>query len=154
MACGCLRKKGRRMTTISDLESDWKEESTARGGTWNYRDLSGEHLGVRIEELSPGATSSEHHFHTTEEEHVIALAGEETLVLGDERLPIKAGQHVCFKAGDPAAHHIVNSSESPFRFLVFGERRTDDDVVYPGHQVMMVKALDFAQFTYRPLKRD
>jgi len=56
----------------------WREEQTPRGETWRYLDLSGEHLGVRIEELQPGASSSVHHYHTLEEEHVLVLEGAAT----------------------------------------------------------------------------
>ena len=56
------------------------------------------------------ATSSEHHFHTTEEEHVVVLAGEATLVSGEERYAVREGQHMWFRAGDETPHHLVNTS--------------------------------------------
>lgn len=142
------------MSRISKIDEDWQEELNARGESWQHRDLSGEQLGVRIEVLTPGTTSSEHHFHTAEEEHVIVLEGSATLVLGEERHELMAGEHVWFKAGEELAHHIENTSESAFKFLVFGERKSDDVVVYPEHQVMMLKSLGFQQFTYRALKKD
>ena len=142
------------MIKISKIDEDWKEEKSSRGGSWRYRDLSGEQIGARIEELSPGATSSEHHFHTTEEEHVIVLEGSATLILGDNRHQLESGEHVWFKAGEEVPHHIKNTSDSIFKFLVFGERKTNDVVVYPEHKVMMLKSLGFQQFTYRPLKKD
>lgn len=138
---------------ISDLKEHWQQERSPRGEPWKYRELSGEHLGVRLEELSPGATSSEHHYHTSEEEHVVMLQGEATLVLGENRYPLRQGQHVWFAAGDEIPHHLVNTTVEPCQYLVFGERKKDDVVVYPGHEVMMIKALDFRQVTYRPLKR-
>jgi len=139
------------MSKISNINEGWKEDEPTRGGTWKYRDLSGERLGVRIEELAPGGTSSEHHFHTAEEEHVIALEGSATLVLGTEHHTLDVGDHVWFPAGEETAHHIENNSHNPFKFLVFGERNSQDVVVYPQHQVMMVKSLGFKQFTYRSI---
>ena len=139
------------MSRISSINKEWKEEESIRGGTWKYRDLSGDRLGVRIEELAPGGTSSEHHFHTTEEEHVIVLEGTATLVLGTEHHKLDAGDHTWFLAGEDTAHHIKNTSDKPFKFLVFGERNSQDVVVYPRHQVMMVKSLGFKQFTYRDI---
>ena len=139
---------------IRKIDEGWKEESNARGGRWKFRDLSGENLGVRIEELGPGSTSSEHHYHTAEEEHVIMLDGCATLVLGDEKHPLSAGDHVWFRAGEELAHHIINESSEPCQFLVFGERKAEDVVVYPEHQVMMLKSLGFKQFTYRNLTKD
>ena len=82
------------------------------------------------------------------------LDGTATLVLGPEdtreEQSLRAGDHVCFHAGSDVAHHVENRSEAPVRYLIFGERLSGDTVVYPDHQVMMVKAMDFATFTYRP----
>ena len=139
---------------ISKLDDDWKEDKTLRGDPWKYRDLSGERLGVRLEELAPGANSSEHHFHTAEEEHVIVLEGAGTLLFGTEKFPVSGGDHFWFKAGEEIAHHIQNTSKAPLKFLVFGERLSNDVVVYPEHQVIMLKSLGYKQFTYRPIKDD
>ena len=137
---------------ISKLDTDWKDDKTLRGDAFRYRDLSGEHLGVRLEELSPGATSSEHHYHTSEEEHVIILEGAGTLLFGSDEYDVTPGDHFWFKAGEEIAHHLKNTSDAPLKFLIFGERMANDVVVYPEHQVMMLKSLGFRQFTYRPLK--
>lgn len=137
---------------ILKLDNDWEDGKTRRGDPWKFRDLSGERLGVRLEELPPGANSSEHHYHTAEEEHVIVLEGEGTLFFGSAEHAVMAGDHFWFRAGEEIAHHVKNTSDSPLKFLVFGERTTNDVVVYPEHQVMMLKSLGFKQFTYRPVK--
>ncbi len=123
-------------------ESKWEEKSTQRGETLKYFDISGEHLGLRLEELAPGDTSSIHHYHTLEEEHVIALDGDATLVLGSEEHSLKRGDHVWFKAGDEVGHHIVNNSSAPFTFLVIGERKRGDVCFYPDQGVATIKALN------------
>lgn len=105
---------------ISKLDSNWKDDTTLRGNPWQYRDLSEERLGVRLEELSPGANSSEHHYHTAEEEHVIVLEGQGSLVYGDEIHPVVAGDHFWSKAGKAVPHHLKNTSASPLKYLVFG----------------------------------
>ena len=130
-------------------EASYAQDTSEHGGSWQYLDLSGDHLGARVEILAPGATSSHHHFHTLEEEHVLVLDGTATLYLGEERLLLETGDHVWFKAGEPVAHHIENTSGDPFQFLVFGERQPGDVVFYPEGQVAMVKAMDFKQYTYR-----
>ena len=121
---------------------------------FRYKDLSGEHLGARIEQLLPGESSSYHHFHTAEEEHLFMLTGEAVLILDDAEHGCSVGDHIWFRAGAQVAHHFVNRSELPCTYLVFGERKAEDVVVYPEFGVMMVKAMDRAQFTYRPLKKD
>ncbi len=137
------------MTRIRNISEGWKSEETQREGLWKYRDLSGDHLGVRIEEIEPGATTSVHHYHTTEEEHVLLMEGELTLVLGDEDSKLKQGDHVWFPAGEQEAHHFRNDADQSAKVLVFGERRQDDVVVYPEKQVMLVKALGRKFVTYR-----
>lgn len=137
---------------ISKVDQEWEIGETIRGEPWRYRDLSGKHLGVRLEELPPNVTSSEHHFHTAEEEHVIVMEGAGTLFFGSEQHPIRAGDHFWFKAGEEIAHHIKNTSTAHLKFLVFGERLTNDVVVYPEHQVMMLKSIGSKQYAYRSIE--
>lgn len=88
---------------ISNIDSDWQAQTNQRGALWKYRDLSGENLGVRLEVLAPGETSSEHHYHTAEEEHLIMLEVSSTLIFGTEQHTLKCGDHVWFKAGEQMA---------------------------------------------------
>ncbi len=133
---------------ITNIDEAKFEECVARGEKFWSLDLSGDHLGVHIEELPPKSTSSFHHFHTLEEEHVVVLAGTATLHLGTEAFALKEGDHLCFKAGVADAHHIENTSSKNFKFLVFGERHEGDVVFYPEGPVMLVKALSNKQFKY------
>lgn len=141
------------MSFVNINGADWEERTNPRGETWRFIDLSGKRLGVRVEEMQPGETSSVHHFHTLEEEHVLVLEGSATLILGADRHALKAGDHVWFEAGKEEAHHIENTSSQPFKFLVFGERNPQDVVVYPEQQVMLIKSLGWKQFTYRLRER-
>lgn len=135
-------------------EAEFQELTTPRGESLRQIDLSGRHLGVRIEDLPPGGTSSYHHYHTLEEEHVLVLSGTATLHLGSAQHGLREGDHVCFLAGDPTPHHIENSGSGRLRFLVFGERNPGDTVVYPNGPVMLVKALGNALFHYQPRDED
>ena len=125
-----------------------------RGDTWRRIDLSGEHLGVRIEELRSGEHSSVHHYHTTEEEHLLVLDGTATLVLDDAEHALSAGDHVCFLAGTGQAHHVENRGEGVFRYLVFGERHAGDVVFYPKDSVLLVKSPDVTRYRYAPHSDD
>ncbi|MEM7220704.1 MAG: cupin domain-containing protein [Pseudomonadota bacterium] len=127
---------------IRSLQDDAWQEQNKPLGIWKFLDLCGEHLGVRVEELAVGDVSSVHHYHTLEEEHVIALEGQATLVFGDQEYPFVAGDHVWFRAGDEIAHHFVNSGTSAFRCLVIGERKRGDVCVYPEHGVANIKAMN------------
>ena len=127
------------ITNIYDASMETRQ--SARGeADWRCLDLSGEHLGVRIEELPPGSNSSYHHYHTAEEEHVLVLSGTATLHLGDEAIAISKGDHALFPGGLETPHHIENSSTEPFTYLVFGERKQDDVVIYPQSSIALVKS--------------
>ena len=76
------------------------------------------------------------------------MEGAATLFLGSEEHPVKAGDHLWFPAGKEEAHHIRNTTAEDLKFLVFGERREADVVVYPEGKVMLVKALGMKQFSY------
>ena len=134
------------VTNINDAA--WQEGQSPRGEYWRFLDLSGEHLGVRIEAIPPGGTTSDHHYHTLEEEHVIVLEGNATLFLGSQQYPLKGGDHVWFAAGIEEAHHIENTSTEDFKLLVFGERKREDVVFYPEKNIVMFKSPSLKKFTY------
>ena len=128
-----------RITNIHNTELEVRQ--SARGeADWRCLDLSGEKLGVRIEELPPGSNSSYHHYHTAEEEHILVLDGQATLHLGEETFEVTRGDHIAFKAGEEVAHHLENTSSEPFTYLVFGERKHDDVVIYPDSSIALVKS--------------
>lgn len=128
-----------RVTNIH--EANLEVRKSARGeADWRCLDLGGDKLGVRVEELPPGSSSSYHHYHTAEEEHVLVLEGNATLHLGDAAVGLTKGDHVAFKAGEELAHHIENTSAEPFTYLVFGERKDSDVVIYPESSIALVKS--------------
>ncbi len=116
-----------------------------------YRVLSdtrkgGRKIGIAVEELPPGKQSVPFHYHMLEEEHILALAGEATLRLGDERYPIRAGDYVGFPAGRRAGHCLVNEGDAPFRFIIIGDHQPNEVCVYPDSNKVMARALDRAIF--------
>lgn len=144
-----------RKTNINAAEYTEEAPSARDGATGRTLDLSGAHLGVRIEEADAGGTSSYHHFHTAEEEHVLVLKGTGTLHLGDEHIDLAEGDHVWFPAGEETPHHLENTSTEPFRYLVFGERKQDDVVFYPESSVVLVKsAKGFQLYNYEKRQAD
>ena len=91
----------------------WSEDGQGERFAMRYRVLSdtrkdGRKIGIAYEELPPGKQSVPFHYHLLEEEHLIALEGEATLRLGEERHRIKAGDYVGFPAGQRAGHCLVN----------------------------------------------
>jgi uncharacterized cupin superfamily protein len=88
-------------------------------------------FGVNLLRLSPGAWSSQRHWHSHEDEFVYVLAGEVWLVsdAGEERL--RAGDCAGFKAGVRDGHHIQNRSSSDAVLLEVGARDDRDFGEYP-----------------------
>lgn len=104
----------------------------------------GRKIGMSYEELPPGKQSVPFHYHLLEEEHIVALDGEATLRLGDQRLPIRAGDYVCFPAGQRAGHCLINETDAPFRYIMIGDRVPAEVCVYPDSNKVLINALDRA----------
>jgi uncharacterized cupin superfamily protein len=101
-------------------------------------------IGVSYEELPPGKQSVPFHYHLMEEEHIIALEGECTLRLGDERYRLKAGDYVGFPAGERLGHCLINETDKPFRFIMIGDHEPNEVAVYPDSKKVLIRGLDRA----------
>ncbi|QJR79725.1 cupin domain-containing protein [Alteromonas pelagimontana] len=88
-------------------------------------------LGVHIIAIEPGYETTEYHVHHFEDECVYILEGEATALVGDERLAVKAGDFLGYRAGGQA-HTIMNSGANTLRCLVVGERLQHDVCDYPN----------------------
>jgi uncharacterized cupin superfamily protein len=124
----------------------WEEWSKGDRFGSRYRPLTdrggGSRVGVAIEELPPGKQSCPAHYHLLEEEHMLILEGQATLRLGERTYEVRAGDYVCFPAGQKAAHALVNNGTAPCRFLIIGERNPNDVIVYPDSGKVKVRLLE------------
>ncbi len=96
-------------------------------------------FGVNITTLQPGAWSSHRHAHAEEDELAVALEGEMVLVDNLGRHPFRQGMVAGFKAGSGNAHHVVNESDKPAKFLIVGTRSATEAVVYPDVDMKGIK---------------
>jgi len=132
---------------LSSRDVAWTEWSEVPRFGVRYRHLSraavGEdyHVGVCIEELAPGRQSSPAHYHIFEEEHVYLLEGTLTVRIGSEAFGMTTGDYVCFPAGRKAGHCLVNMSGATCRYLIVGERKPNEVVVYTDSRKVLVRAL-------------
>lgn len=132
---------------FSSLDIPWTEWSDAPRFALRYRHLSraaiGEdyRVGVAIEELGPGKQSSPAHYHIFEEEHVYILEGALTVRIGADTYDMKAGDYVCFPAGQTAGHCLINDSGAICRYVIVGERNPNEVVVYTDSRKVLVRAL-------------
>ena len=136
-----------RWTPIASDEVAWTELTDVPRFRLRYRHLTGAvagdayHVGVAIEELPPGMQSSPAHWHLLEEEHVYILDGSLTVRIGARRFPMRAGDYVCFPAGQDAGHCLLNEGAAPCRYVIVGERNPNEVVVYTDSNKVLVRAL-------------
>mgnify|MGYP002626279810 FL=1 len=98
-------------------------------------------IGISYEELPPGKQSVPFHYHLLEEEHIIALEGECTLRLGDERYTLRAGDYVGFPAGQAAGHCLINETDAQFRYIMIGDHAPNEVAVYPDSNKVLIRGL-------------
>lgn len=89
------------------------------------------HFGVNLTTLMPGKESSMRHCHRYEEEFIYVLEGELVLITNEGEQVLTAGMCAGFPADNGDAHHFINRSDSPARYLEVGDRHPEDSAVYP-----------------------
>jgi uncharacterized cupin superfamily protein len=89
-----------------------------------YRRLAPAHgltdFGVSEVTLQPGAWSSQRHWHDGEDEFMVMIEGEAVLVEDDGRMLMRPGDLAAWPKGVCNGHHLINESDRPCRFVVFG----------------------------------
>jgi uncharacterized cupin superfamily protein len=99
-------------------------------------------IGVNLTTLPPGKESSMRHFHTREDELVFVLDGEVILRTDEGEQVLTAGMCAGFAAGSKNAHHLVNRSDRPARYLEISNRDPEDGAEYPDVDLVYRKAAD------------
>lgn len=111
-------------------------------GDYSYQLLSDPggltQFGAFVEVLPPGAQSSFRHWHETEDEMVVMLAGAVVLVEDIETV-LRPGDVACWPAGLAVGHCLHNRSDAEARYLVIGTRRNCDIIHYPDHDFVTHK---------------
>jgi uncharacterized cupin superfamily protein len=68
--------------------------------------------------LKPGAWSSQRHWHDGEDEFLVMLTGEATLVEDDGRHIMRPGDTAAWPKGSANGHHLCNESDEDCSFVV------------------------------------
>ena len=76
-----------------------------------------------------------------EEEIFVVVGGRGTLLRGDQRVAVEAGDVAAFPAGTGVAHAFVADSGEELEFLSIGERNDNDVVVYPDSGKLLVASV-------------
>lgn len=106
------------------------------------RHLGSQIAGLRIERLAPGKQSSPLHRHLVQEELFLILNGTGILRHGDRQVPVKPGDFIVYRAGDPAAHSFINTGTEPLEFIATGNRVAYEVCEYPEDGTVYVEAID------------
>jgi uncharacterized cupin superfamily protein len=106
-------------------------------------------FGVNLTTLEPGVASALRHWHAKEDEFIYVLEGELTLVTdaGEERLG--PGMAACFPAGDANGHQLVNRTDAPATYLEVGTRSREEDVEYPGIDLLLERRDGTGRFLHK-----
>jgi uncharacterized cupin superfamily protein len=88
-------------------------------------------FGVNLVHLPPGCWSSQRHWHSHEDEFVLIVDGELTLVTDAGEQPMRPGMVAGFPAGRADGHHLINRTDRPATYLEIGSRcPAVDEAVY------------------------
>ena len=99
-------------------------------------------FGVNLVTLGPGGQSALRHWHTLEDEFVYVLEGEVVLVTNAGEQVLSAGMCAGYPAGKRDAHHFVNRSQRPAKYLEIGNRAEGDNGFYPDDDLMWLATED------------
>ena len=94
-------------------------------------------MGFNITTLMPGERSAMRHWHEEEDEFLYMIEGEAVVVENDGAHVIGPGDICCWPAGVPNAHHVLNRSDAPVRYLVAGSEPATDVCHYPDDGQVM-----------------
>jgi uncharacterized cupin superfamily protein len=83
-------------------------------------------FGVNLMTLPPGGWSSQRHWHSHEDEFVMVLEGELTLVEDDGETVLRAGDCAAFAKNTGNGHHMINRSSTTAIYLEVGSRQPLD----------------------------
>jgi len=87
-------------------------------------------LGATLHVVPAGKIAWPFHRHHGQDELFLILAGSGEVRMGDERLPVRAGDLIGAPAGGDA-HQIINSSDSELRYFAFSNRTRAEVIEYP-----------------------
>lgn len=111
-----------------------KREKKLLGDFFGLKDF-----GVNLTTPAPGEESALMHAHCRQDEMILVLEGEPTLMTETNVTVPAPGMCVGFPAGGDA-HHLVNRTRQDVVILEIGDRTAGDEATYPGDDIHAVLA--------------
>ena len=91
----------------------------------------GRGIGCSWYEVPPGKTAWPYHYHTANEESLYVLEGTGTMRIGKQEVAVGPGDYISFPVGPDHAHQLINSGDTPLRYLCFSTMHLVEVVGYP-----------------------
>jgi uncharacterized cupin superfamily protein len=118
--------------------------------TWSLTGQWGlSQFGVNRVELPAGGWSTNRHWHSRNDELVVVISGELTVVTDDGEEVLGPGDSIGFKAGVENAHHLQNRGSAPAVYYDIGGRDAWDRSIFPD---IGLEARTMMQVEFRPIK--
>lgn len=105
-------------------------------------------FGVNHVTLPPGTRSALFHRHSVQDEWIMVLSGELTLVHDGGETVLAAGMCAGFPGGG-SAHQLLNRSALDATYLEVGDRRPGDSVAYPHDDLVAVRVDGAWTYTHK-----
>jgi len=96
--------------------------------------LGASRLGMSVYELPPGEAIGPYHFEWTDEEWLIALAGQVAFRSPEGEQRLAPGDVVCFPAGPSGAHQVRNTGDGIARVAIVSTQNEFGIVEYPEEE--------------------
>ena len=88
-------------------------------------------FGAYADTLAPGASSSDRHWHSAEDEFLYVLSGTATAIDNNGPHDLTPGDAAVWRAGVPNAHCVQNRTNAACTYLIVGTRIARDICTYP-----------------------
>jgi uncharacterized cupin superfamily protein len=102
-------------------------------------------LGANVMELPPGAVSVPFHFHCLNEESIYVISGTGIARIGDQRVPVRAGDWIAYPVGPETAHQMINNSDAPLVYLSLSTNHKAEVCGYPDSNKLLALGGDLKQ---------
>jgi uncharacterized cupin superfamily protein len=106
-------------------------------------------FGVNLTTLTPGAWSSQRHWHETEDELIYMLEGELVLCEDGGETVLKPGDAAGWKANVADGHCLINRSERDAVFLEIGTRSVNERAFYPDIDMQVKRDASGARYLHK-----
>ncbi len=88
-------------------------------------------IGCSLYEVPPGRTAFPNHYHCANEESIYVLEGTGTLQIGTARIAVGPGDYATLLIGPEYSHQLLNTGDTPLRYLCFSTMIPTEVVGYP-----------------------